>query len=337
MKKKSKEIITFKPPNPSAIKPANTSKPPDKELSLGDKINQTLIKIYKDTILPSTITGRINIPWIPFNMLCSLELGTIVEAYGEFSSGKSLLMMMAGAATQKAGGLFICYNTEAANRDKVFLEKVVSDLDYDAIQFYQPETIEDLFNSIEQIVKVVEIEDKPVFIGIDSIAACASKYELGGKDSIGANARAISGGLRKLCSPLSKKPIILFMISQNRVDINKWKSPSTPTGGKAPLYYSSTVVNLSMTKFILNENNVPIGKEGKLYINKSRFSPAGRTIPFNFFYETGINKYEGLLDILIENGIIIVNGGWMNYNGKSFQRNGFLNIVDSFPELALVK
>jgi protein RecA len=304
--------------------------------ALTDNLSRTLVKTYSESILPSAIEGSVNIPWVAYNMLIGSELGTIMEVYGEFASGKSILMMMMGAAVQQAGGLFMCYNTEAANRDKVFLEKVCPGLDYDKIMFFQPDTIEEVFNCIQDTVNMVPKDGPTVFIGIDSISACASKHEMDNpmEKADMSRAKMTSKGLRRLCSPLSKKPIILFMISQKRVEITTYGAPSKVTGGKALEYYPSTMLNIALKKDILNDFKVPIGREGILRIDKSRFSVAGRQIPFNLMYDTGINKFDGLLDILVQNGIIQLKGSWYSYkDGKSFQRSDFINIVDTITEL----
>jgi protein RecA len=302
-----------------------------------ETITEILVGKYGSQVLPTSIDRRLKIYWEPYNILTGgLELGTIIEVYGPYASGKSLLMNILGATVQQNKGRYICFNTEAANRDKKFLKKSVPCLKYDKIEFFQPDTVELVFDCIRDIIDTIPAKDgNPVFIGVDSIAACAAKHEAENPmETVDmTRARQVSKGLRLICSPLSKRPIVLFIVTQNRTNIGRFFTKDSPTGGRALPYYMSTMLKMNMTKYISQEgSDKPAGQEGSIEVVKSRFSVPGRKIAFSFFYESGIGKYDGLLDLAITNGIVTQQGSWLSYKEDKFQRKGFNEFAESNKE-----
>jgi len=307
-----------------------------------DLVHKTLTDKFGDSILPTTIDRRIETYWKTFNIIGGLELGTVIEAYGGFASGKSLLMMICGAAIQKMGGIFFCFNTEAANRDKEWLTRIIPDLKYNEIVFYQPESIEHVFESIREIIKVTPVKGVPVFIGIDSISSSSSKHEIevGLEKSDMTRALKISAGLRLINNPLSKKPMVVFMTSQMSTKITRFGGYAGPTGGMSPEFYSSLVVRLSKNEYIvekIGKREKTLGRNCTLEIMKGRFSPAGRKVEFECFNDTGISSNAGLLDLLILNRVITQDKAWLEYKDKKFQKCDFEKFIKENPELARIK
>jgi recombination protein RecA len=246
------------------------------------------------------------------------------------------MMMKLGAAAQQMGGLFVCFNTEAANRDSAHLSRVIPTLAYDEILFYQPDYIEQTIDSIHSIVDTVSVDSAPVFISIDSINSCPTRHEMEAeafksKDMSGAEIASIwSQALRQLTNKLSKKPVVLCMVSQTRTGgIGSYRTKEISGGGAAPYFYASTVIK-TFGKSILYQNE-PGGpykskptnllqekaaQECELALLKSRFSSGGSKLEYVINFRNGIHFTEGLVDMLVYYGIIESTGSWYSYNGQ---------------------
>jgi RecA/RadA recombinase len=323
-----------------------------KPLTQKEQVDGLLMKNLGDYILPTTIEGQIKSSWITFNKFSPIELGTSVLLYGPSQSGKSVMMMKLGAAVQQMGGLYVCFNTEAANRDTIFLERAVPELKYKDIAFYQPDTIEYVFDCINLIIDSAKIDGPPIFIAVDSISACATKHELSTsmeKSSMeGARiAGLISNGLRQTTSRLSKKPIVLCLISQERETVGMFEKEKTkPTGGRAPRFYASTTL-YTRGHNVLYKNEEDgeyvakaatqfqpaAAKECSLELQKSRFSPGGNRMTYIIDYNTGISDYDGLFDLLLYQKIFTQSGSYYAFGEEKFYRKDFNEFFKTHPQL----
>ena len=317
-----------------AQKKPKTEKVEVKEKSLKERLTGPILSKYGDLVLPTTITGTLETGWLAFDYFAPIELGNSLLIYGASQSGKSLIMMKLGAAAQDKGGLFVCFNTEAANRDRTHLEKVVPNLKYDDIVFYQPESIE---ATIECIHMLVDNFDKdcqvPLFVSIDSISSCATKRELEaeefkGKDMSGMEIASIwSRALRQLTSKMSKKRIVLCLVSQMRTGgIGSFVTKNVSGGGWAPGFYASTTLLTSGKAFLYQSKPgdpyvaKPVfdmqgkaAQECSMYLEKSRYSSGGAKLSYTIHFDTGISPYSGLIDLLEYKGIVEKSGAWYSY------------------------
>ena len=316
-------------------------------ISFKESINKEILDKFGDVVLPTTISDKLVTGWLAMDYLIPIELGTSLMIYGPSMSGKSLIMMLLGASVQQKKGVFICFNTEAANRDEEFLKRVIPELSYKDILFYQPNTIEDVFDCIRTIVEKVEVESSPVLIAIDSISSCPTNHELDNdlsKVDLTA-AKILSSGLRQVGNKLSKKPIVLCLLSQERDTIGAYRPVKKHTGGSAPFFYPSTVL-YTKSKSSLYENSKgellktqsspfqpAIGRECSLELEKTRFSAGGVVLNYIFRNDIGIDRTEGLLDLLLYKEIILQGGGWCSYKEVKFRRAEFKGFLENNPDV----
>ena len=106
-----------------------------------------------------------------------IAVGRITELNGLESSGKSLIGAHILAETQKKGGVAVYIDTETAVSED-FLE--VIGVNINNMLYLHLETVEDIFEAIEEIVTKVRESDKDrlVTILVDSLAAATTKVEL---------------------------------------------------------------------------------------------------------------------------------------------------------------
>ena len=146
-----------------------------------------------------------------------LPVGRITEITGMEASGKSLLAAHLLANTQKAGGLAVYIDTENAMNEE-FLTAI--GMDMKKMLYIQLETVEDIFEVIENIILKVKESDKDrlVSIAVDSVAAATTKVEQAQDyDKEGwATSKAIvlSKGMRKITQLIGRERVALFFTNQ---------------------------------------------------------------------------------------------------------------------------
>jgi recombination protein RecA len=148
-----------------------------------------------------------------------LPVGRIAEFTGLEAAGKSLIMAHLLANTQKKGGLAVYIDTENALSEE-FLKAIGVDV---SNMLYIPlETIEDIFEAIENIIESIRksSKDRLVTIVVDSIAGATTKIELDADyDKDGwATTKAIlmSKAMRKITNMIGKQRILLAFTNQLR-------------------------------------------------------------------------------------------------------------------------
>ena len=106
-------------------------------------------------------------------------LGRITELNGLESSGKSLLGSHILLETQKKGGVAVYIDTETSVSTD-FLGAI--GVDVGSMLYLHLETVEDIFESIEEAVTKIRESDKDrlVTILVDSLAAATTRTELAG-------------------------------------------------------------------------------------------------------------------------------------------------------------
>src|SRR5438034_1548219 len=94
-------------------------------------------------------------------------IGRFSEVFGDVATGKSLLILTAMARAQAQGALCFYLDTERGSSRKFAMN--LCGVDVEALIHLEPETQEDLWQSVEQIIGAAreENQDRAIFIGID--------------------------------------------------------------------------------------------------------------------------------------------------------------------------
>ncbi|HPB51989.1 MAG TPA: recombinase RecA, partial [Myxococcota bacterium] len=139
--------------------------------------------------------------------------GRVVEIYGQESSGKTTLTLLAIAECQRAGGLAVFIDAEHA-LDVNYARKL--GISVEDLLLAQPDTGEQALEIAETLVRTNAVD----LVVVDSVAALVPKAELEGEmgDShVGLQARLMSQALRKLAGVLSKSSTCMIFINQIRM------------------------------------------------------------------------------------------------------------------------
>src|SRR5210317_45861 len=271
-----------------------------------------------------------------------IAVGRITEINGLESSGKSLLGAHMLAETQKKGGIAVYIDTETSVSQE-FME--VIGIDMNKMLYLHLETVEDIFEAIEEIVTKVRESDKDrlVTILVDSLAAATTKVELEAdfdKDGWAtAKAIIISKAMRKITQMIGRQKIALVFTNQLRQKLGvMFGDPWTTSGGKALPFHASTRIRLKNMGQIKDTAKNVLGMKCRAQIVKNRLGPPLRHADYDMYFDRGIDNYGGWLNVMKEHKLVKVGGSWytlIDHNGEEikFQSKDWEEIISTNDEL----
>ncbi len=230
----------------------------------------------------------------------------IVEITGLEQSGKSLLASHVIANTQKKNGIAVYIDTESSLNAQ-FLRAI--GVDVEKMVYLPLETVEDIFDAIENIIlKVRENDpDKLVTIVVDSVAAATTKIESAAdfeKDGYATQkAIIISKAMRKITNLIGQERILLIFTNQLRQKLGAmpFADQYTTSGGKALQFHSSVRIRLKQVgklKEKINGIDEVVGSEVEANIVKNRIGPPNRKVRYNVYYRQGMDDFGGWLKLM---------------------------------------
>jgi recombination protein RecA len=244
-------------------------------------------------------------------------VGRIVELQGMEASGKSLIMAHVLANTQKKGGLAVYIDTENALSEE-FLRAI--GVDVNNMLYIPLETIEDIFESVENIIETVRksSKDRLVSIVIDSVSAATTKIEQDADfDKDGwATAKAIvmSKAMRKITHTIGKQRVLLLCASQLREKMGvMFGDKFTTSGGKALGFHASCRIRLKGVGKIKSGSGKTeqiIGVQTEAQVIKNRMGPPFKKAVFDIYFSSGIDDKNSWLSLMKDYGILSNSGAY---------------------------
>ena len=249
-----------------------------------------------------------------------IAVGRITEINGLESSGKSLIGTHILSETQKKGGLAVYIDTETSV-SREWLETIgvnVQDLLY-----LHVETVEDIFQCIENIVTKIRESDRDrlVTILVDSLAGASTKVEMEAdfeKDGWATSkAIIVSKAMRKITQMVGRERIALIFTNQLRQKLGvMFGDPWTTSGGKALPFHSSTRIRLKNMGQIKDTGKNVLGMKCRAQIIKNRLGPPLRHADFNLYFDSGIDDKGSWLQVLKDHKLVKAAGAWYTLNYK---------------------
>lgn len=228
-------------------------------------------------------------------------LTTIAGKSKHFKSGY-LLLLMASFQKKYPEGVVLFYDSEFGTPPDYFQNYGI---DLDRVVHIPIMNIEELkFDIISQLDKLEETDR--VMIGVDSVGNLASKKEL--DDAINeksvadmSRAKQLKGLYRMVTPYLNTKKIPMVQIAHT-YDTQDLFPTQVLGGGQGAMLSSDTVffVGKSQDK----DSSGIQGYHFTLTVEKSRFVKEKSRIPILVRYDSGIDRFSGLLDLALEGGYI---------------------------------
>ncbi len=261
--------------------------------------------------------------------------GRIIEIFGNESSGKTTIALQIIAECQKAKGKAAFIDAEHA-LDLNYTNNL--GVNVDQLLIAKPDSGEQVFDLLEAIANTNKID----LIVVDSVAALTPAAELSGSisdQSMGAHARLMSKGLRKLQGVISKTNTTVIFTNQIRERIGiMFGNPETTTGGRALKFYASVRIEARRAELI-KEGIDKIGIKSKVTIVKNKVAPPLQTVYIDIFFGKGFDASIEMINFAIQYGIISKSGSWYYYGekklgqGREQLKKGLLEDAKLFDEI----
>jgi recombination protein RecA len=262
--------------------------------------------------------------------------GTVVELFGEESTGKTLLAMDFAAVAQSLGGLVIWADAEATFNMRWAIK---NGLDPAKIYLLPNENVIEIISDwqADMIVTLRSrlTNNEPILLVVDSTAALETGDNMDAADTdsgedMGRRSKKIYQMLRKRNKLYAKYGICVIYINQIRKKPvrTKYEDPDTTPGGMAMRFYASQRIGLYRGKKIMDSNEKKIGNKVYVRTKKSKVGIPRDSVQVDVYFKespdlnaVGYDKYSGLPELLQELGVIKrKRGGLFYYKGKMIAR-----------------
>lgn len=256
--------------------------------------------------------------------------GRIIELFGPESSGKtSLASYLAGQVQRhyfedkKRKGLVAFIDAEHA-----FDPEYAETLGFDSRKalFSQPNSGEQALDITLELVESGEVD----FIIVDSVAALTPRSELEGEMGdmqMGAQARLLGKGVRKITAALDQSKCSLLFINQLRSNIGGYGNPEVTPGGKALKFFSSIRIEIRKIEF-MNEKNEIIGLRSRIKGVKNKTAPPMKKHEIEMFFGRGFDVDLEWVDFAILHGVVKQAGAWFNILNNEEKLQGKHRVIE---------
>ena len=228
---------------------------------------------------------------------------------GESATGKTFFVL--GVVSQflkdnPTGGV-VFYDTEAAVTKEMMETRGI---DTERVIVAEPDTIQKFrthaLNVIEQFEKTPEDKRPPMMMVLDSLGLLSTQKEVedsaAGKDVRDmTKSQLIKGAFRVLTLKLAKVNVPMLVTNHVYEVIGSYIPTKEMGGGAGLKYAASTIAYLGKKKE--RDGTEIVGNIIKVKMFKSRLSKENKTVEVLLRYDTGLDRYYGMVDAAIEAGV----------------------------------
>ena len=299
----------------------------------------------------SDVTGFINSGSFIFNALVSGSLyggfanNKITAIAGESATGKTYfaLSTVKTFLDENPTGIVLYFDTEQAITSQMVSERGI---DTTRMAILPVATIEEFrhqaISIVDEYLKQNENERKPMFMVLDSLGMLSTSKEMvdtsEGKETRDmTRAQIIKATFRVLTLKLGVAKIPLVIT--NHVYSSMGMFPTTElSGGNALKYAASTIVFLSKKKEKDASGDV-IGNIIHCKLFKGRFTKENKVVDVRLNYDTGLDRYYGLVDLALESGVFTKTSTRITLpdGSSAFEKNIYENPEKFFTDEVLKK
>jgi recombination protein RecA len=242
-----------------------------------------------------------------------LPVGRLTTIIGKKASGKSTLVAEIIKESQRQDALVVLFDTEFT-----FSEERATQLGIDCskLMISQPDTIEDLFDSLEGIVEIAKASGRLIVIIWDSLASTPTRSEVSGVSgeggAYGEHSKLVSAGLRKVMGTIAENRVLFVIINQVKTNLSTYGNGDDTTYiAKLPLeFHSSVMIDIRQQSIDRDKEENAIGIFSKLKIIKNKVSAPFKEALINIKFDRGIDTDWEALEIAKEEGRVFLDGSW---------------------------
>lgn len=244
---------------------------------------------------------------------------------GESATGKTFFVLGIVKtfldSNPEAGVMY--YDTEAAVTKKMMEERGI---DTSRVIISEPQTIQEFrthaLKSIDLFQQTPEDKRPPFMFVLDSLGLLSTTKELEdigeGKETRDmTKAQVIKAAFRVLTLKLAKAKIPMLVTNHVYELVGSYIPTKEMGGGTGLKYAASTIVYLGKKKERDTSTREVVGNIIKCTTYKSRLSKENAMAEVLLRYDTGLDKYYGLVDLAIECGVFEKKGSRVQVGEKS--------------------
>lgn len=308
--------------------------------------------IVEEGLDGSDVTGFTDTGSMMFNALLSGSLyggmanNKIIALAGEAATGKTYFTIgvLSRFLTDNPEGVVLYFDTEQAVTSDMFKSRGV---DPSRVAVFPVATIEEFRHQAITIVDSYLAEDeskrKPMMIVLDSLGMLSTSKEISdtaeGKETRDmTRAQVIKATFRVLTLKLGKARIPMIMTNHTYSVVGSYVPTTEMGGGTGLKYAASTIVYLSKKKDKDGEGDV-VGNIINCKLYKSRFTKENKSVGVKLNYDTGLDRYYGLVDLALESGVFTKTTTRITLpdGSSAFEKNIYENPEKYFTKEVLEK
>lgn len=236
----------------------------------------------------------------------------IIAFAGESATGKTFFVLgiMKQFLDDNEDGGVIYYDTEAAVTKEMMKERGI---DTSRVIISEQSTVEGFRTHVSRTLdRYTESKERPPMIMVlDSLGMLSTNKETGdiveGKDARDmTRAQLIRGTFRALSLKLARANVAMLLTNHVSEQIGAYVPTKVMGGGQGLRYAASQIVFLSKKK---DRNGTEVvGNIIHCKMDKSRFTKENKQVDVRLSYDTGLDRYYGLLDLAEKYGVFKKTG-----------------------------
>ena len=300
---------------------------------LNDEDCMYICKKFIDTgnyVLNALMSGEI---------LNGVPVGDIVSFSGDEQTGKSYILMQTAVQFLKNNSDHIVYyiDTEGSIMKNFITEDIV-----DRFFIIPVSTAEKLKFKVAEILTAVKENEMQgnVIICVDSLGNISSEKEIddtysGSNKNDMTKAKQLKAFFRIFLNTFRDLRVACIISNHTYDKIGSFVGGKEQSGGKGSKYGASTIFNLTKSKE-KDKSGKQSGILVKLWFEKTRWVKSKYSGQIAIIWESGINRYSGLLELLELTGIVNKEGSKYVYKDivalKTSFRKQLKQLLESNPE-----
>ena len=272
--------------------------------------------LVSDGLDGSDVNGFVDTGCYIFNGLLSASIygglpnNKILALAGESSTGKTYftLGIVSKFLKDNPDAVVLYFDSEQAVTSDMFKKRGI---DPKHVAVFPVATIEEFRHQaitiVDKYLELAEEDRKPTMIVLDSLGMLSTSKEMNdtaeGKETRDmTRAQIVKSTFRVLTVKLGIAKIPMIMTNHTYQVVGAYVPMSEMGGGTGLKYAASTIVYLSKKKDKDSDGGV-VGNIINCKLYKSRFTKENKIIGVKLNYDTGLDRYYGLVDLALEAGI----------------------------------
>lgn len=256
-----------------------------------------------------------------------VPLGKVTVFAGESGSGKSFICSGNLVRHAQEQGIFVVLIDTENALDEAWLHALGVSTDDDKLLKLNMAMIDDVAKTISEFMKsykAMPADDKPkVLFVLDSLGMLltptdVNQFEAGDmKGDMGRKPKALTALVRNCVNMFGSHNVGLVATNHTYASQDMFDPDDKISGGQGFVYASSIVVAMKKLKLKEDEDGNKVsdvrGIRSACKIMKTRYAKPFESVQIKIPYETGMNPYSGLLDMIEKDELVKKEGNSLVY------------------------